>query len=557
MRRLKRWRAGLAVGAMTAAGLVSIAPPAHADTDSREADETESDREEELEDSEGDPVESTVWGDVSAREEQQTLSSTGAWAAARDVHSLFSLTAAHGIQRLWAEGVTGKKVTVALIDTGVAPVPGLVADKDKVMDGPDLSFDSQSEGARYVDGFGHGTHLAGIIGGQDQGWDRKKPHPSVFAGVAPEAQILNLKVGAADGGADVSQVIAALDWIVEHKKKSGMRIRVAALAYGTATPQPWQVDPLARAVENAWRAGIVVVTAAGNDGLDAPLLMPAVDPHVLAVGAIDPNGTQTLADDQVAPFSSGGDAQRRPDVVAPGRSVVSLRVPGSYADTMSPEGRVTGDTSGRFFRGSGTSQAVAFVAGQVALLLDERSKLSPDEVKALLVHTARPLDRRHPAMGAGVVDLPAALRAPVPEVRRTLPYAQGTGSLEASRGGEHVIDPLTGAKLTGEVDAMGAPWNAEEWLEDVEEGETWDDGQWNGRSWAGEKFKKNQADREQWQPAPWSGESWAGVPWDRHPQSPARWEARSWRGDNWEARSWRDDSWHGRSWRGRSWRALF
>ena len=459
-----------------------------------------------------------------------------------------SLTAGSGVQDAWARGLTGKDVTVALIDTGVAPVPGLTDKDDKVVNGPDLSFDGQWPATRYVDAFGHGTHLAGIIAGRDEKWDRKKPQAGLFAGVAPDARLLNVKVGSADGGADVSQVIAALDWVVQHRREGGMNVRVVCLAYGTASPQPWQVDPLAHAVESAWRAGLVVVTAAGNDGLEAPsLLMPALDPHVLAVGAVDPVGTLSTADDVVAAFTNGGSSVRRPDVVAPGRSVVSLRVPGSYADTMSPEGRVEGDQSARFFRGSGTSQATAFVAGQVALLLEERPKLTPDQVKALLVSTARPLSGAGPVMGAGVPDVLAAAEAPLPETTVTQPFSSGLGSLEASRGGEHVVDPVTGAALTGEVDALGSLWDPQSWASASSNGTSWDDGKWNGRAWTGRKY-----DKKSWVAAPWSGMSWAGVPWEGRGESGSQWEARSWRGQDWKARSWRQDSW-----KARSWRALF
>ena len=307
--------------------------------------------------SEGDAVGSAEWGDVLARQERLSTTPQGDWAPERDAGSMSSLTAGLGIQDAWARGLTGKGVTVALIDTGVAPVPGLIDKDDKVLNGADLSFDGQWPETRYVDAFGHGTHLAGIIAGRDETWDRKKPLAGQFAGVAPDAQLLNVKVGSADGGADVSQVIAALDWVVQHRRKGGMNVRVICLAYGTASPQPWQEDPLAHAVEAAWANGVVVVTAAGNDGLEAPqLLMPALDPHVLAVGAVDPVGTTSTADDVVADFTNGGSSTRRPDVVAPGGSIASLRVPGSYADTMSPEGRIAGDQSGRFFRGSGTSR---------------------------------------------------------------------------------------------------------------------------------------------------------------------------------------------------------
>ncbi len=155
-------------------------------------------------------------------------------------------------------GFTGKGVGVALVDTGVVPVPGL--DSGNVRLGPDLSFESQAGPYRYLDTFGHGTHMAGIIVGND---------PSTgFKGVAPGARLTSVKVGSHDGAVDVSQVIAAVDWVVKHRKDDPANpIRVLNLSYGTDGVQSYQVDPLTHAVENAWRAGIVVVVAAGNRGV--------------------------------------------------------------------------------------------------------------------------------------------------------------------------------------------------------------------------------------------------------------------------------------------------
>ena len=351
----------------------------------------------------GGVVDST-WGDDTTKEGKQASRGRGGWDATQDLGSMWSVTKSIGAQAAWARGVTGKDVTVALIDTGVVGVPGLDKD-DKVTDGPDLSFESQSAGTRYLDGFGHGTHLAGIIAGKDEKFDPKKPDGTLFAGVAPDAKLLNMKVATGDGGADVSQVIAAIDWVVEHRDDQGMHVRVINLSYGTTSEQSWQVDPLARAVENAWNQGILVVTSAGNDGLEAPsLLMPAVDPHVLAVGASDHRGTDGTADDQVADFTNGGDAARRPDVLAPGKSVVSLRDPGSFIDTAHPEGLVPQDDDHRFFRGSGTSQAAAVVSGEAALLFSAKPKLTPDQVKAVLMQTATPLGAG-PAQGSGITDV--------------------------------------------------------------------------------------------------------------------------------------------------------
>jgi serine protease AprX len=256
-----------------------------------------------------------------------------------------------GADRAW-ETATGKGIDVALIDSGVLPVAGMGA----VVNGPDLSFDSQAPGMRHLDAFGHGTHLAGIINGNGDG----------IRGLAPDARIVNVKVAASNGATDVSQVIAAIDWVVQHRASNGLNIRVLALAFGTDGTQASELDPLAYAAEVAWRHGIVVVTSAGNQGASArSLTNPARDPFVIAVGASEPHGTFTTGDDTVAEFTNRGDSSRGVDLVAPGRSLVSLRAPGSFIDQRHPEGRV-GD---RFFRGSGTSQSAAVVAAAAAVVL--------------------------------------------------------------------------------------------------------------------------------------------------------------------------------------------
>ena len=164
-----------------------------------------------------------------------------------------NITAGDGVQAWWNAGFTGQGVDVALIDTGVAPVPAL-SGNGKIVNGPDLSLESQNPNLQYLDTNGHGTFMAGIIGGNDG-------QPGGYRGVAPDSRILSVKVGDADGGVDVSQVIAAIDWVVQHRTDNGMNIRVLNLSYGTDSSQPFVIDPLAFAVERAWKAGIVVVTA--------------------------------------------------------------------------------------------------------------------------------------------------------------------------------------------------------------------------------------------------------------------------------------------------------
>ena len=249
---------------------------------------------------------------------------TDSYDPAADVNSMSRTTAYTGVTDWWDAGLTGAGVDVAVIDTGVVPVDGL-ATPGKIVYGPDLSLDSQDSELRNLDANGHGTFMAGIIAGNGDS----------FLGVAPDARIVSVKVGAANGSVDVSQVIAAIDWVVQHRQDNGLNIRVLNLSYGTDSTQPYTVDPLAFAVEQAWKAGIFVVAATGNEGYvfkTGTLTNPAFDPKIFAVGASDSMGTARMGDDTVAPFSSTGSNARYVDVVAPGAHIVSLRVPGSYID---------------------------------------------------------------------------------------------------------------------------------------------------------------------------------------------------------------------------------
>src|SRR3954447_22390749 len=183
--------------------------------------------------------------------------------AVADKGSLYNVAEVIGAHAAYKAGYTGKGVGVALIDTGVAPVQGLTS--GNVVNGPDLSFDSQDPATAHVDGFGHGTHLASIIAGRDTaGTPASYLDPSNWHGVAPDATLVDVKVGASDGAVDVSQVIAGIDWVVQHAGDN--HTRVINLSYGTDSVQSSMVDPLAFAVENAWMHGIVVVAAGGNDG---------------------------------------------------------------------------------------------------------------------------------------------------------------------------------------------------------------------------------------------------------------------------------------------------
>jgi serine protease AprX len=325
---------------------------------------------------------------------------------------------------------------------------------------------------------------------------------------------------------------------VQHRDDHGLHIRVLNLSFGTDAVQSDALDPLLHAVEVAWRAGIVVVAAGGNRGDDAAGLDdPARSSHVIAVGADDTNGTTSTGDDSIPEWSSSGDGDRNPDLVAPGKSITSLRDPGSYIDQQYPGGRA----GSRFFKGSGTSTSTAVVSGVVALLLQQRPDLTPDQVKTVLTASARRIPgAKGQRQGAGLVNARDASRA-LPLFADhgasddTSPTA-GSGSLEAARGTSHVTED--GEALVGERDIFGAAWNGAQWAQQSAEGTSWTGGVWNGNRWAGDD---------------WSGESWAGPAWAAAPWTASSWGGNSWSGASWTGNSWSGNSWSGNSWSGNSW----
>jgi serine protease AprX len=457
-----------------------------------------------------------------------------------DPYSMAALTAGTGAQQWWNAGYTGKGVDVALIDSGVSPVAGLAA-PDKVVYGPDLSFESQAPNLTNYDTYGHGTFMAGVIAGNDGS-------PGGYRGMAPDARIISLKVATADGGTDVTQMIAAIDWVVQHAHDPGFNIRVLNLSYGTNSTQSYQSDPLAYAVEQAWRHGIVVVASAGNTGYQrgnaAPgIADPGYDPYVLAVGAADSLGTPSLADDRVASFSassSGCGSCRSPDLVAPGAHVQGLQVPNSYVDANHSEGAL-GD---RYFRGSGTSEAAAVMAGAVALVLQRYPQMSPDLVKRYFQSNAQKLaSYDSQAQGAGELRLAPMLKAS-PQWSYTGQHftaATGTGTIEGSRGQDHVS--RDGVPLTGEDDIFGAPVDTSALAKAEAAASTWSGGTWNGDTWS----------RSTWSGSTWSGSTWSGSAWSGSTWSGSTWSGSTWSGSSWSGSTWSGSSWSGSTWSGSTW----
>ena len=472
--------------------------------------------------------------------------------ASSDAGSMLNTSQMTGAQAYWAAGYTGRGVDVALIDSGVAPVDGLTY-PGKVINGPDLSFDSQAPNLTYLDSLGHGTHMAGIIAGRANGavTGAYVGDQTNFLGMAPDARIVSIKVADAHGNTDVSQVIAAIDWVVQHQRDNGLNIRVLNLSYGTNSDQDYTIDPLAFAAEVAWKKGLVVVTAAGNAGFvrGGSLTNPSIDPYVIAVGAADTQGTVDYTDDTVASFSSNGTVARRIDLLAPGTHIVSLRDPGSFIDERYGS---TGYVTDGLFRGSGTSQAAAIVSGAAALLLDQHPEATPDQVKRLLKAGADPLPSVRPALqGAGELDLRRDLTRRLSSFVQLHVDSTGTGLLELSRGDVHLKQ--NGVTLSGEQDIFGGSFDAAQMALLEAAGNSWSGGVWNGNSWSGNSWSGNSWSGNSWSGNSWSGNSWSGNSWSGNSWSRNFWSGNSWSGNSWSGNSWSGNSWSGNSWSSAVW----
>ncbi len=424
----------------------------------------------------------------------------------------------------WAGGVTGRGVTVALLDTGVADVPDLAGRIVPVRDdrtGRTSSCHDLSGEGSCRDAFGHGTFMAGLIAGAGAGG-------SAPTGAAPEASLVSVKVAGEDGAADVSTVLAGLQWVVSFADRYD--IRVVNLSLGTDSQQSWQDDPLNYAVQRAWAAGIVVVVAAANTGPEpGTIAKPGDDPWVVTVGAVDSNGTPGLGDDRVPDFSSRGPTRHgiaKPDVVAPGARVVSLRAPGSTLDRAYPPR----DLTSPYRAGSGTSMATALVSGAAALALQANPGLTPDEVKHALVTAARPVASDDPSVvGAGLVDAGStALQPAAGRANQGLARSRGLGSLATSRGSLSLrADDLLGTVLTGRQTAQLLLWDPLGWTASSWTPATWYTSAhgllgWNSASWTG---------------AVWTGNNWVGN----------NWVGNNWVGNNWVGNNWVGSSWYGAS----------
>jgi serine protease AprX len=422
---------------------------------------------------------------------------------------------------------TGSNVAVAVIDSGIdAGHPDL--------GGQVLAVNVNRDTRSAADGYGHGTHVAGIIDGHDPA--RR------YLGIAPNATLISVKVADDDGGAYESDLLRGLDWV--YLNADAYKIRALNLSVSVAVPESYATSPVDAAVENLWFHGVTVVASAGNLGADqdAVWYAPGNDPLVITVGCLDDNGTASPDDDSLCPISSRGiteDGFAKPDLVAPGRKILSVLSSGignqrSTLATEFPE-RVTSDGHIRL---SGTSMAAPMVTGAVALLLERNDHLTPSQLKVMLTSTAHVYPGQTDQ--AGALDIAAALAAadhppanrpnvPLPVGGAVPPHDSVTLLWDGARWGNAFFD---GARWGGSF-WDGARWGSAEW-----DGARWGSAYWDGARW-GSAF---------WDGARWGSSSWDGARWGSSSWDGARWGSSSWDGARWGSSSWDGARWGNGKW---------
>ncbi len=446
--------------------------------------------------------------------------------------------------KAWQAGHTGAGVGVAVIDTGVA---GSLRD-----------FGDGAGGSRVVanavvnptaqnadDGYGHGTHVAGLIAGNSTHRDEGDPLRSKYSGVAPDADLIAIKADDGHGATTVLDVIDGLQFAVDFKDT--YNIRVVNLSLRSTIAESYKTDPLDAAVEAAWFSGLTVVVAAGNEGaaVDAVNYAPANDPYVITVGGVDDRGTKTITDDQLATWSSRGitqDGVVKPDILAPGARMVSNLAPGSDFASLCPTCAVDGE----YFRVGGTSMAAAVASGAVAAILSAHPSWTPDQVKGTLIANSRPVHSprpvagppdlvdkkdKHPIEAVTVESTIEGGEIALDKVLNTQPVAANSGVTPST-----LIDPAT-----GQIDFTRASWSRASWSEAADvlraswSRASWSRASWSRASWSATPEACSDLERASWSRASWSDaeladaqQQCASVDTTRASWSRASWSRASW-----------------------------
>jgi serine protease AprX len=354
--------------------------------------------------------------------------------------------------------IQGRGIGVAIVDSGINPNGDLYTTMGVNRQVADIRFNTDYN-QNTSDGYGHGTHVSSIVGGDGSESGGK------YIGVAPMVNIINVKVSNDDGSSTATDVIRGLQWVLENKVK--YNIRIVNLSLNSTVAESYQTSPLDAAVEILWFNNIVVVASAGNQGSDA-IYPPANDPFIITVGAADDKGTNSLSDDTIASFSAYGitsDGVNKPDLVAPGKNIVARLVNTNMGLAKAHPSNVI---SGTYFKMSGTSVAAPMVSGAVALLLQDEPNLTPDQVKYRITSSANKSWSGYDPVkaGAGYLDIYAAV------------YGTTTESANTGVNASQLL--WTGSQP---VTWNSVSWNSVSWNSVSWNSVSWNSVSWNSVSW--------------------------------------------------------------------------
>jgi serine protease AprX len=398
-----------------------------------------------------------------------------------------------GAPEVWASGITGRGIGVAVVDTGIQDLPDF-ADPATGASRVVARVAVNPNATDTADEYGHGTLVAGVVAG-DSWPNPQKGVEGKYLGVAPGANLIDVKVSDDRGQAYTSDVINGIEWAIAHRQEDN--IRVMNLSLEASVPESYHTSLLDAAVEHAWFSGILVVVAAGNGGPDSVLYPPANDPFVVTVGAVDMRDVIGRGDSRITPWSGYGTTQdgfAKPDAVAPGRRIVGpLASRSAVLANEYPKRIVDGD----YIRFSGTSLAAPVVAGVGALAFQAHPTWTNDQVKTLLVQTAFQLGKGdprgkdyvpYPGQGAGVVNAAAVVGfagAPSP----------ANDGLTIS---QHLVGP------DGAVTYTTSSWSTSSWSTSSWSTSSWSTSSWSTSSWS----------TSSWSDTGWPTSSWSAAAQD-------------------------------------------
>lgn len=394
--------------------------------------------------------------------------------------------------------VCGRGVGVAVVDSGVYAHPDLAGRITAAVDFTGATVTNTGAVNALGDPGGHGTHVAGLVAGDGS------RSGGLYTGVAPCANIVDVRVIDANGNSNTGIILRGLQWVLANKHT--YNIKVVNMSFGATQTGSYKTDPLATAAQVLTFAGITTVVSAGNSGPGSETITsPATDPFVISVGALDDAETVSLTDDSVATFSSRGrtkfDRLAKPDLLAPGRKLVSALAPGSTIPSMYPERLVTaaGSTGAEYLRLSGTSMAAPMVSGAAALMLERNPSLTPAQLKSRLKKNATSLTFGTASdKGAGLLNVKSAVGSIDPSKE----YSEGRVTDSFAKDMRKFVQgqpiPWRDALFNGGADSRNITWENVTW-----DNITWDNITWENITW--ENFT--------WENITWENVTWENITW--------------------------------------------